>query len=71
MTNRFTDRVAFVAGAAGALGGAVARGLAKEGAKLALFDQNAEALAVVAASCPDAVSIVGDATLASDFARAA
>ena len=43
MTNRFTDRVAFVAGAGGALGGAVARGLAKEGAKLALFDQNAEA----------------------------
>jgi 2-keto-3-deoxy-L-fuconate dehydrogenase len=71
MADRFTGRVAFVGGAGGALGGAVARGLAREGAKLALFDRNADALAAVAASCPGAVTIVGDATSASDVARAA
>jgi NAD(P)-dependent dehydrogenase (short-subunit alcohol dehydrogenase family) len=71
MADRFKGRIVFVGGAGGALGGAVARGLAKEGARLALFDQNAEALAAVAASCPGAVSIVGDATSAKDVAGAA
>src|SRR5262245_17144397 len=38
------DRVALVTGAAGAVGAAVARRFAQEGARLALADESAEAL---------------------------
>ena len=36
--DRFTDRVALVTGAGGAIGGAAARGFAKEGAKVVVVD---------------------------------
>ncbi|MBV8662141.1 MAG: SDR family NAD(P)-dependent oxidoreductase, partial [Hyphomicrobiales bacterium] len=71
MTDRFTNRVAAVTGAAGALGRAVAQNLAKEGAKLALFDRDPEGLAITAALCPGAITIAGDAASSDDVARGA
>jgi 3-oxoacyl-[acyl-carrier protein] reductase len=46
---RDTSRVAFVTGAAGALGGAIARALVREGHKVALADVDREHLAPIAA----------------------
>lgn len=40
--DRFTDQVALVTGAGGAIGGAAARAFAKEGAKVVVVDFNAE-----------------------------
>ncbi|HEY1942321.1 MAG TPA: glucose 1-dehydrogenase [Roseiarcus sp.] len=71
MTDRFTNRVAAVTGAAGALGRAAAQSLAKDGARLVLFDRDREGLAITAALCPGAVTVVGDATSSADVARAA
>lgn len=68
---RFTGRVAAVTGAGGALGRASAAGLAREGARLLLFDRDPQALAETAALCPGAVTVAGDATSAADVKRAA
>lgn len=67
--DRFTGRVGVVTGAASGLGRATAIGLAAEGARLVLFDRDAEGLAETAACCPGAVSVVGDVTAAADHAR--
>ncbi len=71
MTDRFTNRVAAVTGAAGALGRTAAQSLAREGAKLVLFDRDREGLAITAALCPGAATVVGDAASSFDVARAA
>ncbi|MCA0318246.1 MAG: glucose 1-dehydrogenase [Proteobacteria bacterium] len=71
MAGRFEGRVAAVTGAAGALGRASAVGLAKEGAKVLLFDRDAEGLKATAALCPGSVIVAGDAASAADVARAA
>ncbi len=66
---RFEGRVAAITGAGGALGRASAVALAAEGARLALFDRDAAALAATAALCPGAVTVAGDASSAADVAR--
>lgn len=60
---RFTDRIAVVTGAGSGIGLATARALATEGARLALIDRDADALAEAAAGLPadcEIVSLVGD-----------
>ncbi|CAN5449618.1 SDR family oxidoreductase [soil metagenome] len=71
MTGRFEDRIAAVTGAASGLGKATALALAQQGARVLLFDRDAEGLAATAAHCPGSVSVVGDASSAADVARAA
>ncbi|MBL8567773.1 MAG: glucose 1-dehydrogenase [Phreatobacter sp.] len=71
MAGRFEGRVAAVTGAAGALGRASAAGLANEGARVLLFDRDAEGLKSTAALCPGSVIVAGDAASAADVARAA
>ncbi|WP_164153235.1 SDR family NAD(P)-dependent oxidoreductase, partial [Stenotrophomonas maltophilia] len=71
MTDRFQGRVAAITGAAGGLGRATAAMLAKEGARILLFDRDPEGLRETAALCPGSVSVVGDAASAADVARAA
>ena len=66
---RFEGRVAAITGAGGALGRASAVALAREGARLALFDRDPAALAETAALCPGAVTVTGDASAAADVAR--
>lgn len=68
---RFTGRTAFVSGAASGLGRATATGLAREGAKVVLFDRDAAGLAQTAAACQGAITVAGDASSAADVARAA
>jgi NAD(P)-dependent dehydrogenase (short-subunit alcohol dehydrogenase family) len=70
-TGRFKDRVAAVTGAAGALGRASAAALAREGAKLLLFDRDPGGLAETAALCPGSISVAGNVTSAADLERAA
>jgi NAD(P)-dependent dehydrogenase (short-subunit alcohol dehydrogenase family) len=54
-SNRFAGRIAVVTGAASGLGRVTAEGLAREGAKLVLFDRDGVGLAETATSCPGAV----------------
>jgi NAD(P)-dependent dehydrogenase (short-subunit alcohol dehydrogenase family) len=68
---RFAGRVGLVTGAASGLGRAVALGLAREGARLVLFDRDEGGLAAVASACGDAVAVVGDVAVAADMERAA
>lgn len=69
--SRFQGRVAFVTGAASGLGKASALRLARDGAKLMLFDRDAAGLEAIRALCPDAATYVGDASLAADVNAAA
>ncbi|MES2530540.1 MAG: SDR family oxidoreductase [Pseudomonadota bacterium] len=71
MTGRFEGRIAAVTGAASGLGKASALALAQQGARVLLFDRDAEGLAATAARCPGSVTVVGDASSAADVARAA
>src|SRR3546814_6382245 len=64
-------RVAFVTGAASGLGKASALMLARDGAKLMLFDRDAAGLEEIQALCPGAISYVGDASVAADVNAAA
>ncbi|MVW70010.1 MULTISPECIES: SDR family NAD(P)-dependent oxidoreductase [unclassified Bordetella] len=68
---RFAGRVAFVTGAASGLGKATALKLAREGARLMLFDRDAKGLQDVQAQCPGSVSYVGDASSSADVNAAA
>lgn len=68
---RFANQVGLVTGAASGLGRATALGLAREGARLVLFDRDAAGLGETAAQCPGAIAIAGDVTQAADHARAA
>ena len=69
--DRFTGQVALVTGAGSGLGRATALGLARERAKLLLFDRSAAGLAETAAGCPGAITVVGDAASAAEVAAAA
>ncbi|MBO1075881.1 SDR family NAD(P)-dependent oxidoreductase [Roseomonas marmotae] len=71
MGGRFEGQVAAVTGAASGLGRAVAEALAREGAKLVLFDRDAAGLDALAAQCPQALAVAGDVSVAGDVARAA
>ena len=71
MTQRFEGRVAVVTGAASGLGKATALALARQGARVLLFDRDEAGLASTAAMCPGSVLVVGDASSADDIARAA
>ncbi|MDP5007847.1 MAG: 2,3-dihydro-2,3-dihydroxybenzoate dehydrogenase [Glaciimonas sp.] len=65
----FQNKVVLVTGAAQGIGAAIARALAQQGAKLALFDLQAEAVAAVAAQLRDAGSVaLGIALDVSDSA---
>jgi len=57
-----TGAVVVVTGAAGGLGAAIARRFTDDGARLALLDVDAERLAAVAGSLPDAEAVVCDLT---------
>ncbi|RTE91288.1 glucose 1-dehydrogenase [Bradyrhizobium sp. LVM 105] len=63
---RFEGRVTVITGAAGALGRACATSLAREGAKLVLFDRDAEGLSETAKSCPGSEIMTGDVRSAAD-----
>ena len=52
--HRFTDRVAFITGAASGIGRAAAIAFATEGARLAILDRSADALRTVEASVKEA-----------------
>lgn len=52
--NRFTDRVAFITGAASGIGRAAAIAFATEGARVAILDRSADALRTVEASVKEA-----------------
>jgi NAD(P)-dependent dehydrogenase (short-subunit alcohol dehydrogenase family) len=68
---RFSGRLAIVTGAASGLGRVTAEGLAKEGARLILFDRDRVGLSETAAACPGAVILQGDVTRAADQERLA
>ncbi|MBK1659434.1 SDR family NAD(P)-dependent oxidoreductase [Paracraurococcus ruber] len=68
---RFAGRIGFVTGAASGLGRAAAQGLARDGARLLLFDRDAAGLAETAAACPGALCATGDVTSARDLDAAA
>src|SRR5690349_5105948 len=63
---RFEGRVAVITGAAGALGRACAVSLASEGAKLVLFDRDAQGLAETVQLCPGSEAVSGDVRSAAD-----
>ena len=56
--NRFTDRVAFITGAASGIGRAAAIAFAAEGARVAILDRSADALRTVEASVKEAAGKV-------------
>jgi len=68
---RFAGRIAFITGAASGLGKASALRLAREGARMMLFDLDAKGLQDVLAQCPGSLSYVGDASSSADINAAA
>ena len=65
-----SKQVGIVTGAASGLGRRTAVLLAQQGARLVLFDQDADGLAATAGECLGAVSVLGDTTAATDIERA-
>ena len=69
MTGRLAGHVAFVTGAGSGIGRATALRFAAEGAQIAAFDRDADAVRAVAADS-GALALAGDVTSAEDLARA-
>lgn len=67
--SRFEGRVALVTGAASGMGAATAAGLAAEGARVVLFDRQADRVQAVGAGL-GGVAVAGDASRAADAERA-
>jgi len=63
------DRVAIVTGGGSGIGAATARRLAELDVRVAVVDENAGAAEAVAASLPDAISIVASASREEDIER--
>ncbi|PWC28289.1 SDR family NAD(P)-dependent oxidoreductase [Teichococcus aestuarii] len=63
---RFAGRMGVVTGAASGLGRATAEALAREGARLLLFDRDEAGLRRTAEACPGAEWLAGDVTRAAD-----
>lgn len=70
MLQNFDGQVGIVTGAASGLGRRSAIRLAHQGARLVLFDRDADGLAATSAECPGAITVTGDATQAADVASA-
>ncbi|GAA3923900.1 hypothetical protein [Actinoplanes auranticolor] len=66
MSDRFTDRVALIAGGASEIGPAVATQIASEGGRVALWDLDAGKLETAQSQSAAASVHVVDATIASD-----
>ena len=67
---RLAGRVAIITGGAGGIGGATARRLSAEGARVAVVDLDGERAAEVAASLPgDAIAVAADVALEEDVER--
>jgi NAD(P)-dependent dehydrogenase (short-subunit alcohol dehydrogenase family) len=60
--NMFADKVAIVTGAAAGIGRAIAQRLDAHGAKVAIFDKNADAAARVAGALTNAIALAVDVT---------
>jgi NAD(P)-dependent dehydrogenase (short-subunit alcohol dehydrogenase family) len=70
MTNRFTEKVVIVTGAAGDIGSAAVRRFAAEGASVVAVDRiDAEVVAGVNASGGDAIAVIADVTQERDVQR--
>jgi NAD(P)-dependent dehydrogenase (short-subunit alcohol dehydrogenase family) len=70
MLQGFDGQVGIVTGAASGLGRRSAILLARQGARLVLFDRDAAGLAATAADSPGAVRVTGDVTHAADISAA-
>ncbi|MBR0644464.1 SDR family NAD(P)-dependent oxidoreductase [Plastoroseomonas hellenica] len=68
---RFEGRIAVVTGAASGLGRDTAIGLARQGARVVLFDRDRSGLDATAQHCGTAICIQGDVTDAASLARLA
>ncbi|GAA1878444.1 SDR family oxidoreductase [Pseudonocardia ailaonensis] len=69
--SRFESKVALVTGAASGIGAATSRKLVEEGARVVLFDVNAETLATAAKKFGDqAAAVVGDVRSEADIEKA-
>jgi NADP-dependent 3-hydroxy acid dehydrogenase YdfG len=67
---RFANQVGVVTGAGSGLGRATAIGLAREGARLVLFDRDEEGLRATAATCAGSLIQTGDVANPADHAQA-
>ncbi|MDE2515593.1 MAG: SDR family oxidoreductase [Rhodospirillales bacterium] len=70
MADRFAGRTAIVTGGVSGIGAGIAARLAREGARIALWDRDARGLAEAAAALPGGIGVQVDVTDAEAVARA-